>query len=242
MAGNSGGNTAGNSASYRMANRGQNYSGGSGYAARAQWQNGGASGSYGAAGGYGGSQYNTAAYGTANVETVFPGGVAPLPHWREVGTIPLPTTFFKPNMDNVGTSLPAVSAPAPAPAASLAPIIISADSGASAGGGPTGPISLGFEPPRTLPDQVGQAIAKRLSKLPSIHFLGAFRVDIAGRTAYLRGRVASEHERDLAERVVLLEAGIDEVVNLVEVGSPDSALPPPPTPAIPPPPAPKANG
>ena len=88
----------------------------------------------------------------------------------------------------------------------------------------------------------------RLGKLPSLHFLGTFRVDIAGRTAYLRGRVASEHERDLAERVVLLEAGIDEVVNLIEVaGSAAPRLPPPPAPAsaVPPPPAPAvpaANG
>ncbi len=182
--------------------------------------------------------YNTATYNTVDVGTTFPGGVTPLPHWREVGTLPLPTTY-KANTDNGGTSQPTASGPATAPSATLAPTTIPAsfDNGTYSGGGPTGPISLGFEPPRTLPDQVGQAIAQRLGKLPSLHFHGGVRVDLVGRTAYLRGRVASEHERELAERVVLLEAGIDDVVNLIEVGGQAPALPPPPAPA-----APAANG
>jgi hypothetical protein len=108
-----------------------------------------------------------------------------------------------------------------------------ADSGPAPGGGSSGKVTLGFTPKSAAPDQVGQLIAKRLGKLPSLHFSGPIRVDIVGRTAYLRGSVATEHERDLAERVVLLESAVDDVVNLIEVGGADSVVPPPPTPARP---------
>ena len=82
----------------------------------------------------------------------------------------------------------------------------------------SGPLALGFDLSRAPPNQAAIALAKRLSKLPSLHFLTEVQVEIVGRQAVLRGRVASEHDRDLAARVVLLEASVDEVVNLLEVG------------------------
>ena len=78
---------------------------------------------------------------------------------------------------------------------------------------------------------MGLAIAQRLTKLPSLHFLTAVRVDMVGGTAVLRGTVASDHDCDLAARVVLLEASVDRVVNLLVVRK--SAVPPPPVPPAP---------
>jgi hypothetical protein len=248
-----------------MGNHGLN-NGGNGYSGRGRWQNGGASysgaygtsgadnlsGGFGGAGAFNAAAYNAAPYNAADVTTTFPGGAAtisvdgittfpggvtPLPRWREAGTTPLPTTF-RTSVESAGAANAAVSDQLPSPTVPIAPVTIPSNGGPAAGSGTNGTLTLGFEPVRAAPDQVGQTIALRLTKLPSIHFLGGVRVDIVGRTAYLRGRVASEHERDLAERVVLLEAGIDDVVNLMEVGGgPGRAVPPPPAPA-----APAANG
>jgi len=102
--------------------------------------------------------------------------------------------------------------------------------------GPLGPVTLGFDPVHVPPSAAGLAIANRLSRLPSLHFVTAVRVDIVGRTAVLRGAVASDHDRDLAERVVMLEASVDDVVNMLVVRNP--SVPPPPLPA---PPAPGAS-
>jgi hypothetical protein len=237
--GSSIGSSATGSSNVRSGNNGSSFAGGFARGVRSQWQNGGGNaaadygassysgglGAYGAAGPYGTATYNS------GYETVFPGGVAPLPRWREVGTTPLPTTY-KANMDGANIIQPAVTGPPPStPLVPVSPVTIPFNSTPSAGGGTTAPITLGFELPRAAPDQFGQAIAKRLIKLPSLHFQGNVRVDIVGRTAYLRGRVSSEHERELAEHVVLLEAGIDDVVNLMEVGGTSLQTPPPPTPA-----------
>jgi hypothetical protein len=89
-------------------------------------------------------------------------------------------------------------------------------------------VALGFDPRRAPSGEVGDAIAKRLSRLPSLHFLTAVQVEVVGRTAILRGKVAAEHDRDLAGRVVLLEAAIDDVENRLEVGN--TAAPNPPAP------------
>ena len=133
-AGNSTGNSTGSSSGYQTGNRGLNYVGGAGYGARWQWGNGsgyagggyGADSGYGSTGGYGGAgAYNTAAYGSADAGTTlqdvgasFPGSVTRLPHWREVGTTPLPATF-KANVDNAGTNPPAVSTPVSGPSVLL---------------------------------------------------------------------------------------------------------------------------
>jgi hypothetical protein len=56
--------------------------------------------------------------------------------------------------------------------------------------------------------------------MPALRFLTPVRVDIVGRTAVLRGKVATRHDRDLADRVVRLEPMVDDVVNLLEVVNP----------------------
>jgi hypothetical protein len=79
----------------------------------------------------------------------------------------------------------------------------------------------------TLPAEIavpsiraGSTIAGHLSSLPALHWSSAPKVDLQGHTAVLRGVVATEHDRDLAERIVRLEPTVSEVQNqLVVAGS-----------------------
>ncbi len=68
-----------------------------------------------------------------------------------------------------------------------------------------------------VPQQVSSAIAEHLGVLPALHWQGPAQVEMRGRTAILRGVVATEHDRDLAERVVRLEAAVDQVQNQIVV-------------------------
>lgn len=82
-------------------------------------------------------------------------------------------------------------------------------------------------------DRVSTTLQQRLEKSQRIERLGPIAVRLEGRTAVLSGSVATEHDRDLAERVALLEAGVAAVRNELTVGpppSPQSELPTPPTP------------
>ena len=81
-------------------------------------------------------------------------------------------------------------------------------------------LTLGFEPAAAPAGQVNSAIAEHLRALPALHWQSAAKVEMQGRTAILRGVVATEHDRDLAERVVRLEATVDQVQNLIEVAAP----------------------
>jgi hypothetical protein len=89
-------------------------------------------------------------------------------------------------------------------------------------------VKLGFEPKFIPPSETGLAIAKRLRRLPSLHFITPVRIDFDGRTAILSGTVATVHDRDLAERVVMLESSVDDVLNQLVVAA--TKIPPPPLP------------
>jgi hypothetical protein len=78
-------------------------------------------------------------------------------------------------------------------------------------------LQLGFDYPTTVSPQLSGQIGQRLSNLPQIRTSVPFRVSVDGRTAILQGTVATEHERDLAARVVLLEPGISDVRNELTV-------------------------
>ena len=78
-------------------------------------------------------------------------------------------------------------------------------------------LALGFEQSAAAPQQVNSAIAQHLRALPGLHWQGPVQVEIQGRTAILRGVAATEHDRDLAERVVRLEATVDQVQNQIAV-------------------------
>ncbi len=123
-----------------------------------------------------------------------------------------------------------------APSATAGQSIVPGFIDAGAAGVRMGVPTIAFAFDRAPPDQVGVAIAARLNNLPSLHFLTAVRVDMVGGTAVLRGTVASDHDRALAGRVVMLQASVDRVLNLLVVRNP--AVPAPPVPAAPIPAAP----
>jgi hypothetical protein len=84
-----------------------------------------------------------------------------------------------------------------------------------------------FDHPQHNTTQISATIARRLQGAPSLGKLGRFQVELQGRTAILRGEVASEHDRVLAEQMARLEPGVWQVQNdLVVAGSTQPAPPP----------------
>ena len=79
--------------------------------------------------------------------------------------------------------------------------------------------SVGFDRPVAASQHFSSSLARRLADLPAIHWRTPGQVEIRGRTAILRGVVATEHDRDLAERVVRLEAAVDQVQNQLVVAA-----------------------
>jgi len=82
------------------------------------------------------------------------------------------------------------------------------------------PMTLGFTP-RSMPSaaDVGNRVQTRLTKIPQLRKFGRMTVEMDGRVAVLRGAVTSEDERDLVARVVLLEPGISDVRNELQVAT-----------------------
>ncbi len=70
-----------------------------------------------------------------------------------------------------------------------------------------------------------EVVATRLSSLPGLKFTAPLEVVVENRVATLRGSVATDHDRELAAQLVLLEPGVSEVVNELAV------LPPSPAPS-----------
>ncbi len=62
-------------------------------------------------------------------------------------------------------------------------------------------------------------VQNRLARLPQLQDRGSVQVEMEGQVAVLRGAVTSQHERDLVARLVLLEPGIADVRNELQVGS-----------------------
>jgi hypothetical protein len=76
------------------------------------------------------------------------------------------------------------------------------------------------------PGPVNTELSGRLGALPSLHTNSPITVAIQGETATLRGVVATQHDRDLAARVLLLEPRISAVVNELVVAPPAASTPP----------------
>src|SRR5439155_5310339 len=66
------------------------------------------------------------------------------------------------------------------------------------------PLRLGFQPQAT-PTRLN-SFSTRLTKIPGLAKLGPIEASLEGRTAVLRGSVASEADRELAEGLARLEA------------------------------------
>lgn len=72
---------------------------------------------------------------------------------------------------------------------------------------------LGFDRPAVSAPEFSSKLTARLEKVSRIQFRTAPQVLVENGTAILRGSVATEHDRVLAEQLVRLEAGISGVKN-----------------------------
>ncbi len=80
-------------------------------------------------------------------------------------------------------------------------------------------IRLGFTPPHAKRQQLREPVADRIIRLGRLQVHSPLEVSIEGRTATLRGAVATERERILAEQMVHLEPGVWTVDNQLVVHS-----------------------
>jgi len=94
------------------------------------------------------------------------------------------------------------------------------------------PLRLGFQPQPVNPTNVTIVFPRRLTKIAGLQRLGGIEASLEGRTAVLRGTVASEADRQLAEGLARLEPEVMAVRNELVVGNPANsgttveALPP----------------
>ena len=79
-------------------------------------------------------------------------------------------------------------------------------------------LRLGFTPPPVSQARI-TAFETRLAQLPAIRFVGPAQVTMEGRTAVLRGTVASEDDRQLAEDLAMMEPAVQNVRNELVVDS-----------------------
>jgi len=77
------------------------------------------------------------------------------------------------------------------------------------------------------PEAVQSALEKHLSRSPGIRWTVPVEVSVEGRTAILRGAVATARDRELAEALVQFEPGISDVQNDLQVTSAPSIPAPP---------------
>jgi hypothetical protein len=89
-------------------------------------------------------------------------------------------------------------------------------------------IRLGFQVSLPATAEVSSALASRLADPARIATRSPIEVSMTGRTAILRGAVATEHDRVIAGLLARLEPGIDRVDNQLTVAAAESTGPPPP--------------
>jgi hypothetical protein len=77
-------------------------------------------------------------------------------------------------------------------------------------------LQMGFQPPPVSPARI-EAFNQRLVTLPGIRFVGPATVTLEGRTAVLRGMVATAEDRELAEALAMMEPDVRDVRNELEV-------------------------
>jgi osmotically-inducible protein OsmY len=86
--------------------------------------------------------------------------------------------------------------------------------------------SVGFNYALPATAELRTQLGTRLQRLPGVSALGPIDVTLQERTIVLRGSVATAHDRDLAERLALLEAGVDQVQNELTIAPPAMTAPP----------------
>ncbi|NUQ62405.1 MAG: BON domain-containing protein [Pirellulales bacterium] len=87
-------------------------------------------------------------------------------------------------------------------------------------GAPYTTFRAGFEVNRPTVDRTGARLSRQLTASPRIERLSPIQVQVQGQTAILRGAVASDYDRRVAEQVVRMEAGIRDVRNELTVPRP----------------------
>ncbi len=85
-----------------------------------------------------------------------------------------------------------------------------------------------FDVPLLPAGQANLEIQTRLTRVMQLRGVGSPQVELAGRTAFLRGTVATARDRALVERIASLEPGVSRVENLVTIQAP--LVQPPPLP------------
>jgi hypothetical protein len=110
-------------------------------------------------------------------------------------------------------------------------------------------LTLGFTPP-TPPStptvtQTAMQVQRRLPRLPGVTLVENPQVLMEGRTAIVRGTVATERDRELVSRLLMLEPGVSSVRNELRVAQAVSGPGAPPSPPSagqpePPPPPPQS--
>jgi hypothetical protein len=87
--------------------------------------------------------------------------------------------------------------------------------------------TIGFDTPGVAPGTISTKLSAELNRSRSIGLGGGVNVQIEGKTAVLKGTVASDHDRDLAAKVAMLEPGVSQVKNELQVAgsAPRAAAP-----------------
>ena len=95
------------------------------------------------------------------------------------------------------------------------------------------PLRVGFPSKPIATTRVSAAFQTRLTKLPGLKGVGPVEASLEGETVVLRGRVATESERQLVADLASLEPGISDVRNeiVVDPAASTGAAPVPSTPA-----------
>jgi osmotically-inducible protein OsmY len=77
--------------------------------------------------------------------------------------------------------------------------------------------TIGFSTPTAAPTAISAKITDQLNRSHSIASAGGVNVQIVGKTAVLQGTVPSDHDRDMAAQVAMLEPGVSQVKNELQV-------------------------
>ena len=90
------------------------------------------------------------------------------------------------------------------------------------------PMRIGFTAAPAQMAARSQQFATRVPKIPGLKNVRGLTVEMDGETAILRGKVDSEDQRLLVERMAKLEPGISAVQNELQVEAPESLTSPTP--------------
>ncbi len=88
------------------------------------------------------------------------------------------------------------------------------------------PLRVGFVSKPISTAKLTTTFQTRLTKLPALSALGPIEVSMDGSTVVLRGSVASEDDRQLAQDLALLEPAIENVRNELSIQAPETEAAP----------------